>query len=220
MEKGNFLITSDQHFGHENILTFERGAKFKTIQEHDEYLENMLEHGLRRMKGGDTFYTLGDWGELNQSLFDKLKKACEASDCRKVALLGNHDKQPQINQLLSLGFEVYDYPIFIDKRVVLSHYPYLQVNPSVCNIFGHLHGSTLDVKNGLCASVAVHNYSFISKQEVQNLLSQLDKWDMRFLYEYYADKYIFNSERSDILMDKNRRIDLSASRLLQILRAK
>lgn len=222
LETGNFLITSDMHFGHDNdvshsVLEFERGDKFSTIQEHDEYLENMLERGLRKLKGGDTFYFLGDWGELRQDLFNKLKRACEKSDCRKVTVLGNHDKQPQIGQLLSLGFEVYDLPIFIDKRVVLSHHPYLQAE-NVLNVCGHLHGSYLNRQNSLCASVAVAGYTFITKQAVQNRLAQMPKWDMRFLYEPFAADYIFlDKKRKDVVMDKDGRIDLSASRVLRRL---
>ena len=38
---------------------------------------------------------------------------------------------------------------------------------------------------------------------------------MRFLYEPYAEMYKFTQPKEDVIMDKNGRIDLSASRLLQ-----
>lgn len=218
MDNGNFLILSDTHFGHEKILEFERGSRFSAIQDHDRYMAELVKKGFRKLGANDTFYFLGDWGLMEGELWEDLLSAAQTAPCRKIAVRGNHDKDVALNQLASLGFVISEYPIFIDKRVVLSHHPILFAETEGrLDICGHCHDSYVDDPHCLCASVAVANYNFVTKQMVQTRLAQLPKWNMRFLWEPWADKYRFcgMAERDDIICDKDGRIDLSASRILQ-----
>ena len=63
-----YFITSDWHLNHSDcdgrfgILNFERGSKFSTIQEHDEYIVSLVEKWLKKLGEDDTFYFLGDFG--------------------------------------------------------------------------------------------------------------------------------------------------------------
>jgi len=218
MYSGNFFILSDTHFGHQRILEFERGKKFESINEHDMFMIELIKKAYRKLGKNDAFYFLGDWGVADDAFMNELASKSKEAVCRKVAVLGNHDKEPQIEQLASLGFEVNEYPIWIDKRVMLSHHPYYPMQRDTLNIHGHLHGWKLDSINHLCASIAVNNYNLVSKQQVQVALAKLPKWNQRFLWEPYAERMMATVPREDCVCDKDGRIDLSASRVLQRIR--
>ena len=50
-------FTSDLHFGHENILRFDK-RPFSSIKEHD---EELIKRWNAKVKPGDTVYILGDF---------------------------------------------------------------------------------------------------------------------------------------------------------------
>ena len=72
---------SDTHFGHKNLLLFERKA-FATIEEHDEYIINAIN---KIIKPTDTLIHLGDVG--NVEMVRRLNG-------HKELILGNHDQRP------------------------------------------------------------------------------------------------------------------------------
>ena len=213
----SLFITSDFHFGHKKILETERFARFKTIEDHDEFIVKFFEDICRKMKAGDSFWFLGDFGNPSGEHWNRLYKASRdtAGDC--LAILGNHDKEKEQSDMGYLFDHIYDVPQFVNRRLVLSHEPFLQMAP-VLNISGHLHGSTLDLTNYLCASIHVANYQPITSQRIQSQLGKMDKWNMKFLYEPWADKYKFTQKKPEVIMDANKRIDLAASRALQRLK--
>lgn len=217
-----YLITSDLHLNHSNcdgkfgILSFERGNKFSTIQEHDEYIVSLLEKWLKKLEKDDTFYFLGDFGRPDSQTLNELVRIMDTAECHTVAVRGNHDHEEETKVLKTLFDEVYDYPIWINNRVVLSHYP-CNVWKDQLNIHGHLHGAVLDSDNHLCASIHVANYQPISNHHVEAHLGRLSKYDRSFLWEPWADKYCFTQSKNDAIYDKDGRIDLSASRALHRL---
>lgn len=215
----NYVITSDWHLGDEVVFHKERagfGMFGSSIAGHDLYIAQKVAIKLSEMDESDTFYFLGDFGFPHDKIWDILKKGFEKAACKTVCVLGNHDKEKERALLSELFDEVHENPIFISKRCVLSHYPYPQ-QENVLNVSGHLHGSTLDLSNYICASIAVANCNFISKSQVENAISRLPKWDMRFLYEPWAEHYVFTRRNKDVIKDKNGRIDLAASRVWQKL---
>lgn len=217
-----WMCTSDWHLNHCNdantggILKFERGNKFDTIQEHDRYVVDLVRQWLRKLHKDDTFYFLGDFGRPTSDIFYELLYIFNTAKCRKVAIRGNHDHEAETAQLKQLFDEVYDYPIWISHRVVLSHFP-CAVWKDQLNIHGHLHGSILDSPNYLCASLHVANYQSVNNHIVNGYLGRLPKYNRRFLWEPWADKYRFTQKKEDIVYDKDKLIDLSASRILQRL---
>lgn len=215
----SLFITSDFHFGHKKILETERFARFKNIEDHDEFIVKFFENICRKMKKGDSFWFLGDFGKPSEEHLNRLYKAsCDtAGDC--WAILGNHDKEEEQSNMRYLFDYIYDVPQFINRRLVLSHEPFPQMAP-VLNVSGHLHGSTLDLTNYLCASIHVANYQPITSQRIQSQWGKMDKWNMKFLYEPWADKYKFTQKKPEVIMDTNKRIDLAASRVLQRLKQK
>ena len=217
-----WMCTSDWHLNHCNdtntggILKFERGEKFATIQEHDRYIVDLVRQWLKKLHKDDTFYFLGDFGRPTLDTFYELLYIFKTARCHKVAIRGNHDHEVETAQLKRLFDEVYDYPIWISHRIVLSHFP-CAVWKDQLNIHGHLHGSILDSPNHLCASLHVANYQPINNHIANGYLGRLPKYNRRFLWEPWADKYRFTQKKEDVVYDKDKLIDLSASRILQRL---
>lgn len=74
---------------------------------------------------GDTIIHLGDVG--NPEWMDKLPG-------RKILIMGNHDsKSSCVNHFQ----EIYDGPLYIGKKILLSHEPIFI--PGAVNIHGHIH---------------------------------------------------------------------------------
>ena len=213
----SLFITSDFHFGHKKILETERFARFKTIEDHDEFIVKFFEDICRKMKQEDAFWFLGDFGRPSEEHVKRLKRAASETYGKCLAILGNHDKEEEQELMDQIFDHVYDVPQFVNRRLILSHEPFPQMAP-VLNVSGHLHGSTLDLTNYLCASIHVANYQSITSQRIQSQLGKMDKWNMKFLYEPWADKYKFTQKKPEVIMDANKRIDLAASRALQRLK--
>ena len=195
----NYFI-SDLHLGHKNILNFERGDKFKTVEEHDEYIISMLE---KRIKSGDTLYNLGDFcfGEVSEGILERYKNL----QCKKILIVGNHDRP---NKLEELGIfdEIHRNPIFLTRRILLSHEPEM-CSPYVLNIHGHLHSSYLDSENHLNVNIYMQNYNLISQKYVDKKLGYLEEYNNCFGAEWYYDKYIFLKAGDDKILTDDFKID-------------
>lgn len=219
----NYIIVSDFHFSHGKsdgtggILEFEHGNKFTTIQEHDYFIMNCIIKWLSKLTKDDTFYFLGDFGRPTDTTIVTLVEIFGKSPCHKIAIRGNHDHEQETALMKTLFDEVYDYPIYISDRIILSHRPHVEMDQSVLNISGHLHGSTLNLPNYMCASIHVNNYKPITSQQIQGKLGSLPKRDIRFLWEWFAPYYKFTQKKEDVVYDKDGNIDLAASRVMQRL---
>lgn len=218
-----FYITSDFHLNHHSdsktkgIIELERRNRFSTIQEHDRFIVDFIRQCLSKLDKDDTFYFLGDFGHPTEEIFQELKVVFNNARCNTIAIRGNHDHSSELEMMNELFNEVFNYPIYISDRIVLSHRPHVEMDESVVNISGHLHGSTLTLSNYMCASIHVNNYKPITSQQVQNKLSSLPKRDVRFLWEWFAPYYKFTQKQNNLIYDKNGNIDLPASRVLQYL---
>lgn len=192
---------SDLHFGHKNILTFER-TEFASIEEHDQFIIDSIN---ARVTNTDELYILGDVGNL--------KKVKELNG-RLILIRGNHDDRGRTTYPAFFA-EVYDFPIYITRRILLSHYPH-PVDQGVLNVHGHLHGSSLTTKNHLNLSAAMVKYRPISLPELEIMVSTLPLDNHEFLYEWYAGLYKFDTskERIDVMYDENGIILLEQSREL------
>ena len=217
--------SSDFHFGHNSewidsngekhnrgIITFER-TQFKTIQEHDDYLVNLITTWSKTWGDGSVFWFLGDWGDLSYLWTIQLLKD---SGITPKMILGNHDSISDVPIFKQYFDEVYLYPIFISQKLVLSHYPVAVYNDTI-NVCGHLHNSKLQDVNHVIASIHVANYQPISEKNLSTIFSKIPKFTRRFLYEPWADQYQFIGPKDEVIMDFNGNIDLSASRLLKRL---
>lgn len=202
----NTYFISDLHFGHENILKFER-TQFQTIEEHDDFI---IEKINKTVKLTDTLYILGDIGNAEKIRF---------INGRKILVLGNHDRKCD-NEYLTYFAEVHDRPVYYSRRIVLSHEP-IKVNDSVLNIHGHIHGAKLDSKNHLNVSAAVINFTPMAEHQPANIVGRLPKENYKFLEEWYAKEYLFTvTGRNDVVVDENGKIKIEESIKLRDTRKK
>ena len=143
----NVWLTSDHHFGHANLLTFQdrdgayfRGNRFSSIEEMDEY---MVARWNSLVKPDDKVYHLGDFAMgLKRHSLDIANRL----NGRKVLIRGNHDKlklsqyaehfkDVRATHMLSTGVGS---PC---SHLVLSHVPIhpRSLGAGWVNVHGHTH---------------------------------------------------------------------------------
>lgn len=141
----NTWFTSDHHFGHKNIIEYEKKSRpFETVEEMNEI---MIDRWNKVVKPQDKVYHLGDFafGKKNIAIAERLNG-------RKILILGNHDCYPMTE------YQPYFYKIFgilYWKKCILSHMPIHSYNqndhvksygiiaPSFLNLHGHLHSKII-----------------------------------------------------------------------------
>lgn len=134
-------FTSDQHFCHQNILSYCPNRKFSSVEEHDEHLIKVWNE---RVKSEDIVFSLGDFAfssvEKSYGILDRLNG-------RKVLVSGNHDvrhlKHQEFKNRWSAIFHGY-HEVEVKYNghsvlVVLCHYPLESFNKMRYGSF-HLHG--------------------------------------------------------------------------------
>lgn len=125
-------FTSDHHFGHKNILDYEKEARpFETIEEMNEALISNWNDTVRQK---DIVYHLGDFafGRDNVELAGRLNG-------RKRLIMGNHDVY---NNSVYLDYFEKLFGVVYWRRCVLSHIPVHSGNlgsRAFLNVHGHLH---------------------------------------------------------------------------------
>jgi calcineurin-like phosphoesterase family protein len=206
------FFVSDPHFSHGNIIRFERD-QFSSIEEHDGFLVGMFEKWASKCKPGDEFFVLGDWGSLDYLW------VMDGFPCKKVFVYGNHDRNEDEARFAEHFDEVHLYPYFLSNKLVVSHYP-VAVYRDTCNVHGHTHRSKLVDDNHVCASMDVIGYTPVTDKYLTSVYQRLPKYDRRFLYEPFAQDYVFTKDvgLEDKVMDKDGVIDLPASRALRKLK--
>lgn len=131
-------FTSDTHFGHKNILVYEKEARpFQTLEE----MHETLIHNWNSVVGdNDTVYHLGDFcfGRDNIRIARLLKG-------KKHLIMGNHDSYTT-HDYLQYFYKLHGCKYW--ERCVLTHMP---VHPNglggrwMLNIHGHLHSRNVIV---------------------------------------------------------------------------
>lgn len=207
-------FVSDPHFAHGNaergIITFER-TQFNTIEEHDKFLIEKFTEWAEKANSLDEFWVLGDWGNTDYLyLMDMFK-------CKTCFVYGNHDSHSDFEKFQLHFDKVYEYPVYLSNKLVVSHIP-VAVYEDQINVHGHLHGAVLDSPNHLCCSLHVHNYLPLTDQHINGQFGKLPKYNRHFLWEPFAHLMKFTQERADVVKDKDGRIDLAASRVMQKLK--
>lgn len=206
--------SSDWHLNHWNgyrgIISFER-TQFKTIEEHDQYILNLAQEWAKKWAIGSTLWFLGDFGNIQYLwIFDVFR-----SMGHEVHFLyGNHDSLGDYDEIQRYVDYVHLYPVYLSQKLIVSHYPVAVYKDSI-NVCGHLHGAKLSDPNHLVASIHVADYKPITQKNLDSTFANLPKFNRRFLYEPYAEDYMFIQPKEDVIMDRDGRIDLSASRMLQ-----
>ena len=134
-------FTSDQHFGHFNIIRLSR-RPFKTVEEMD---ETMVERWNAKVRDDDTVYVLGDLFFRAATVEPILKRL----KGQKHLVLGNHDPSWTDRVKLADYFESVQTlkEGAVDGRLVtMCHYPMLSYPQARRGymIYGHIHNNTGD----------------------------------------------------------------------------
>lgn len=150
-------VTSDQHFGHANVLEFldSNGRRirpeFSSVEEMDEF---MVDSWNSAVGPSDLVYCLGDirFGSRPSACLDRLAG-------RKRLILGNHDlgKDQQLQRVFQ---KIMLWRMFPELECVLTHVPL--VIPEFAkyrfNVHGHVHQNRGPSPFHINACVEVTNY--------------------------------------------------------------
>lgn len=176
-------FTSDSHFGHENVLEFEKEHRpFSSLEEMHEV---MIERWNSVVKPKDVVYHLGDFafGRKNIAIAGRLNG-------RKKLILGNHDNYPS-EEYLRYFEKLYGMTYW--GKCVLSHMPvHVESLASRCslNLHGHYHSKRVHVecifdgtfevirreedKNYFNVSVEQNNLTPFHRDQIEERLKEIE----------------------------------------------
>jgi len=160
-------VTSDFHFGHANCITY-CSRPFSNTSEMN---TNLIKNYNKVVSNEDIVYILGDISFLNTKSTTEIIKSLKGY---KFLIKGNHD--PKSNTAYrKMGFvEVYDKPIIIKERYILSHEPIAYNIGELVNIYGHMHDKAInDSVNRFCCCLELTNYKPISLEDIEDYLSRI-----------------------------------------------
>ena len=132
-----YFYISDTHFGHENIIRFDK----RPFRDTEEMEKELIRRWNSVVENGDTVYILGDFCWKTEDEWIRILKKLNG---QKVLISGNHDRNPT-GKLRKLLQDVKDYKEIKDngRHVILSHYPILfyksAYNKDNYMLCGHIH---------------------------------------------------------------------------------
>lgn len=181
MNTNKIWFTSDNHFGHKNIIKF-TNRPFLDVEEMN---KEMINRWNEKIGKDDIVYHLGDFALASPGKTRQLRKQLNG----KIHLIkGNHE---------SLALECADcfewikdyYELRINdpkgpKFIVLFHYAMKVWNAShhgTWHLYGHSHGSLIDDETSQSFDVGVDNHNFypLSYHDVKSIMKQ-KKWTPPF----------------------------------------
>jgi Predicted phosphoesterase or phosphohydrolase len=157
--KGKIFLTSDLHYGHENIIRY-CDRPFETIQEMN---DKLIENWNKTVCEGDLVFILGDFCFGSHSQWNRLLDELKG---KKYLIQGNHDHSAQIPHdkfekvcdLLTIS--IYDKEEDSFSEILLSHYPFSTwsgINKGVLHCCGHIHSTPDHSELGFDKYVAINS---------------------------------------------------------------
>lgn len=163
-------LTSDEHFGHRNIIDYE-SRPFSDLLE---MRNTLIANWNAVVTDTDIVYCLGDFSFLDK---EKTTNIVKSLNGYKILIRGNHDRH-NIQWFLDCGFnEVYPYRMvhYKNLKILLTHRPTsvpmeFQKAPDYdLHIYGHVHSKGNEngkyptfAKNGACVCVERTDYTPIN----------------------------------------------------------
>jgi calcineurin-like phosphoesterase family protein len=203
MDKLNITLTptqkiffsSDQHFGHRNVLKFCQ----RPFDNEKEMGESLIKNWNSVVTNEDIVVTMGDFFWFNDS--HNIKKCVDKLNGKEIYIvLGNHDKRDSFRRITDERFHIVDCVTHIYLRcedetrwshntyeIICCHYPLMtwaHREKGAINLFGHIHSNQYNPRDGidqdlplwkgqqLDVGVDNQNYTPVSFEDV---LSQLNK---------------------------------------------
>jgi calcineurin-like phosphoesterase family protein len=157
------FFTSDHHFGHANIITFES----RPFANAEEMTDAMIAKWNAVVGREDKVFHLGDFSFLNQ---EKTASIVSRLNGYKLLVLGNHDRGRSRSWWLKAGFdEVSEYPIIYKEFFFLSHEPlYMNRHMPYVNVHGHIHGQKYEGKQHFNVCVEHWDYAPVSFESIRD----------------------------------------------------
>jgi len=157
-------ITSDQHFGHYNIINYTK-RPYKTV---DEMNETLIDNYNKIISNDDICCFLGDFAWGNTTM---VKNILAQLNGYKILILSYHDKHKPRKFWHEVGFDdVINGSIIWDKNFILSHEPVdFSLGDGFVNIHGHLHTKELQDERYYNACVELNQYQPVSFDSIKSL---------------------------------------------------
>lgn len=160
---GNIFFTSDEHYGHANIIKF-CNRPFESLED---MKEQLIQRHNSTVKEGDVTYHLGDmfWRRVS---IPEANEIMDRLNGKHYLILGNHD---EVAKRIAGRFEwVKDCAlIHTNTRVWLSHYAHRSWPDShrgSYHLFGHTHNALSDYGYSTDAGVDACGYFPKSYEEI------------------------------------------------------
>lgn len=160
-------IISDYHFNHKRIIQY-CDRPFSNVN----HMNNeMIKRWKNTVSNKDKIFVLGDIGFGTTDEMIRLMKGLTGY---KILVRGNHDKSFNDGALMKMGFsEIYKYPIILEEKYILSHYPLeAVVGSNMVNIHGHIHDKTTEHSEQYNVCVEHHNYTPINFKKIKELYNE------------------------------------------------
>ena len=165
------FLTSDQHWGHSNIIQYEN-RPFATVEDMD---ATMIKNWNNVVSKSDIVIVAGDVSFYNK---EKTAKIIQQLNGKKILVKGNHDQRN--NQWwMDVGFaEVSSYPIIYKEWIVIQHEPPTYMNEATpyFYIYGHCHGTEMYktiTKQSACVCVERWDYQPVELEKIRELVQLL-----------------------------------------------
>lgn len=150
----NDFVISDLHLTHKNIIKYCK-RPYEMTEEGIVKMEEDILSLYDKLPINCTIWNLGDLMDTKVHTVEEMKPIVDrmrgpTGERKLYLLLGNHDistlDKSRIKFYYEIGFnKVYDTPIVVNEKFILSHEPvYIPSGSSFVNIYGHTHDK--DVK--------------------------------------------------------------------------
>jgi calcineurin-like phosphoesterase family protein len=182
--KQNIFFTSDQHFGHANIIKYSQRPFASVIEMNAEMIRKWNE----KIEKNDIVYHLGD---LSLASIEETKTILDQLNGKIFLIKGNHDKStityPKrfewIKDFYELSVNDPEAPNG-KQKIVLLHYAMKVWRSSfrgTWHLYGHSHGHLPDDETSRSFDVGVdcHDFYPLSYEEVKAIM-QRKKWKNPF----------------------------------------
>ncbi len=151
---GSIWLISDTHFDDEDCKLMD-----------PKWIPSFLQAEIinQKVQPCDTLIHLGDVG--NTAWFDFVRAK------RKILITGNHDK---VSEMYGHFTEVFNGPVFIADRILLSHEPIFGLEDFCFNFHGHDHAGTqhrnhMNLAANVCGYTPVNLGKLIKKGVLANI---------------------------------------------------